>query len=93
MVYYPIVLDYFFFYRFDSGNNIVGFHDCLSINQTCPLSYRLNSNVGEGDIIDTESLRSTSDRSYYVEYSTSESMSVYFVIFVPINQTYKCLHL
>ncbi|XP_071142265.1 uncharacterized protein [Mytilus edulis] len=65
---------------FDSGNNIVGFHDCLSINQTCPLSYRLNSNVGEGDIIDTESLRSTSDRSYYVEYSTSENRPITFYL-------------
>lgn len=83
---------YYLVCRFDGGSNIVGFNDCLPINDTCPLSYRLNNDVREGDVIDIKSLSRTSGRSYTVNYSTSESMSVYFVIIVTINKTYKCLN-
>lgn len=78
MYAYSTVLNYFFVCRFDSGSNIVGFYDCLSNNETCPLSYRLNNDVQEGDVIDIESLSRMSDRSHTVNYLTTESMSVYF---------------
>ncbi|CAG2242599.1 unnamed protein product [Mytilus edulis] len=61
---------------FDSGSNIVGFHDCLSNNETCPLSYRLNNDVREGDVIDIERLSRMSDRSYTVNYSTTENRPI-----------------
>lgn len=41
------------------------------------MSYRLNNDVREGDVIDIERLSRMSDRSYTVNYSTTESMSVY----------------
>ncbi|XP_076082631.1 uncharacterized protein LOC143053734 [Mytilus galloprovincialis] len=61
---------------FDGGSNIVGFHDCLQNNDTCPLSYRLNNGVDKGDVVDIESLSRTSGRSYSVNYSTSENRRI-----------------
>lgn len=77
---YTIVLyDMFYFVcRFDGGSNVVGFHDCLPNNDTCSLSYRLNNDVSEGDVVNIDSLIRTSGRYYTVNYSTSESMSGFF---------------
>lgn len=77
---------HYFVCRFDGGSNIVGFHNCFPNNETCPLSYRLNNDVGEGDVVDIDSLSRTSGRSYFVNYSTNESMSVYFVMVTKSNR-------
>lgn len=69
---------FYFFCRFDGGSNIVGFHDCLPNNDRCSLSYRLNNDVSEGGVVNIDSLSRTSGRYYTVNYSTSESMSVFF---------------
>ncbi|XP_052097135.1 uncharacterized protein LOC127732117 [Mytilus californianus] len=63
---------------FDSGRNIVGFQDCFQVNETCPLSFRLSNDVGEGDVIDIESLSRMSNRIYTMNYSTIENRPIAF---------------
>ncbi|VDI27514.1 Hypothetical predicted protein [Mytilus galloprovincialis] len=76
---------------FDSGSNIVGFHDCLQNNHMCPLSYRLSNDIGEGDVVDITSLSETSGRSYTVNYSTVENRPIAFDL--PSNPMYIPDHL
>ncbi|CAG2234180.1 unnamed protein product [Mytilus edulis] len=62
---------------FDSGSNIVGFHDCLPNNDKC-LSFRLSNAIRKGDVVEITSLSRTPGRSYTVNYSTVENRPIAF---------------
>ncbi|CAG2242602.1 unnamed protein product [Mytilus edulis] len=56
---------------FGSGNS-VGYYECIpTTTKPCPVSFKLNVPVNEGDIIDIDTLSNASDRIYALNYSTT----------------------
>ncbi|VDI27508.1 Hypothetical predicted protein [Mytilus galloprovincialis] len=66
--------------RFGSGNSI-GHYECIpTTTKPCPMSFKLNVPVNEGEIIDIDTLSNASDRMYALNYSTTINRPVSIVI-------------
>ncbi|VDH95079.1 Hypothetical predicted protein, partial [Mytilus galloprovincialis] len=65
---------------FGSGNSI-GYYECIpTTTKPCPVSFKLNVPVNEGEIIDIDTLSNASDRIYALNYSTTINRPVSIVI-------------
>lgn len=65
-----------FLYRYDGGNNIIGYYDCSRNNETCLAYSLLKPPVNDGDEIYTDGIPSISDKIFAWTFSTAESKIV-----------------
>lgn len=63
------------YYRYDGGNNIIGYYDCFPDSETCPVFSLLNNakNVNDDDEIDLEGLPAISNKIFALNFSTTQS--------------------
>lgn len=63
-------------YRYDGGNNVIGYYDCSPDNETCLAFSLMKKPENDGDEIDTDGLPFLSDKIFAWNFSTTESKLV-----------------